>query len=84
MKNRNYYETADLSFAAFLVASGHSNLVDIKGNDSFKKTFVFNPSPSQDVILGFYTGSLKVSAIRLIESYQSLKSATYLVKSNGG
>ena len=83
MKNKNYYETSDLAFASFLVASGHSNLVDIKENDSFKKTFVFNPHPAQEVILGFYNGSQKVSAIRLLETYQSLKSATYMVKSNG-
>ena len=83
MKNNNYYETSDLAFASFLVASGHAKLVDIRHNDQFKNIFVFDPPPSQQVVLGFYGGTERVSALRLIESYQSLKSATYMVKSNG-
>lgn len=83
MKESNYYETTDLAFASFLVASGHASLVDIRENEQLKKTFVLSPSPSQQIIMGFYNGSEKVSAIRLLESYQTLKSATYLVKSNG-
>ena len=78
------YETADLFLASFLVASGHTYLVDIKRNDHGKKIFVFNPCPPEQVILGFYNGSEKVSAIRIIESYQNLKLATYVFKSNGG
>ncbi len=83
IKNNDHYETTDLAFASFLAASGRAKLLDIRDGGQFKKTFVFSPPPPQEVILGFYNGSLKVSAIRLIESYQSLKSATYMVKSNG-
>jgi hypothetical protein len=85
MKNDNdYYQTSDLPFASFLVASGHSYLVDIRRNDHGKKIFVFNPCPPEQVILGFYNGSEKVSAIRLIEAYQNLKLATCVLKSDGG
>jgi hypothetical protein len=78
------YETTDLSFASFLVASGHTYLVDIRRNDHGKKTFVFNPCPAEQVIRGFSNGSEKVSAIRLIEAYEKLKAATYVLKSNSG
>ncbi|MCJ7508502.1 MAG: DUF5659 domain-containing protein [candidate division Zixibacteria bacterium] len=83
-KNNDYYETTDLAFASFLIASGYSNLVDIRRDDHGKKIFVFNPCPPEQAFIGFYNGSEKVSAIRLIESYQNLKLATYVFKSNGG
>ena len=80
----NQYETTDLAFASFLLASGHTYLVDIRRNDHGKKIFVFNPCPPEQVFIGFRNGSEKVSAIRLIESYQNLKMATGVFKSNGG
>lgn len=77
------YETTDIFFASFLIASGYSTLKDILDNGAGRKTFIFEPAPSQEVILGFYNGSETVSAIRLFEAFQSLKSATYVVqKSN--
>jgi hypothetical protein len=84
IKSNDNYETSDLAFASFLVASRHANLVDIGKNDQHKKTFLFDPGPPKHVILGFYDGSEKVSAIRLIEAYEKLKLATYVFKSNGG
>jgi len=78
------YQTTDLAFASFLIASGHSYLVDIRRNDHGKKIFVFNPCPPEQVILGFYNGSEKVSAKRLFEAYQNLKLATCVLKSDGG
>lgn len=79
----NRYETTDLFFASFLIASGYSTLEDIWDSGTGRKTFIFEPAPSQEVILGFYSGSETVSAIRLFEAFQSLKSATYVVqKSN--
>jgi hypothetical protein len=84
IRNNDYYETTDLAFASFLVASGYANLVDIGQNDQHKKTFVFDPGPPRHVILGFYDGSEKVSAKKLIEAYEKLKVATYVFKSNGG
>jgi hypothetical protein len=84
MKENSNYETTDLAFASFLVASGRAYLVDIRRNGHGKKIFVFNPYPTEQVILGFYNGSEKVSAKRLIEAYQNLKQATGVFKSNGG
>ena len=83
-RQNEFYQTSDLAFASFLVASGHTYLVDIRRNDHGKKIFVFDPCPPDQVFIGFYNGSEKVSAIRLIESYQNLKRATYVFKSNGG
>ena len=81
-KDDELYETTDLAFASFLVASGYSELVGIKSNSHFKNTFAFRPKPSQKVILGFYSGEEKVAGIKLIEAYQRLKSATYMVKND--
>lgn len=76
----NHYETTDIFFASFLIASGYSNLKDIQDNGAGRKTFIFEPAPSQEVILGFYNGSETVSAVRLFEAFQSLKSATFVVQ----
>jgi hypothetical protein len=84
MNQNDHYETSDLAFASFLVASGHTFLVDIRRTGHGKKVFVFNPYPSEQVISGFYHGSEKVSAKRLIEAYENLKQATGVFKSNGG
>jgi hypothetical protein len=81
-KLKELYETQDLGFASFLIACGRYVLVEIKSNSQFKKTFVFSPKPSEKVILDFYSGVEKVPAIKLIESYQRLKSATYMVGNN--
>lgn len=83
-KDDELFETTDLAFASFLVASGHAYLVDIRRSDHGKKIFVFNPYPPEQVIIGFYNESEKVSAKRLIESYHNLKLATCVLKSNGG
>ena len=84
IKSDNYYETTDLAFASFLVASGHAYLVDMPENNRRKKTFVFNPPPPQHIISGFYNGAEKVSAKRLIEVYEKLKKATSVFKSYSG
>ncbi len=87
MKNNesnDYYETSDIRLAAFLFTTLYAILVDIGRNDHNKKTYIFNPGPPRYAILGFYDGSEKVSAKRLIEAYEKLKVATGVFKSNGG
>lgn len=84
IKENSNYETTDMAFASFLVASGYTYLVDIRRNDRGKKICVFNPWPAEQAIIGFYNGSEKVSAKRLIEVYQNLKQATGVYKSNEG
>jgi len=83
MKNCNMraYKTSDIYFASFLITTGQFYLEGIQDQSPNKKTFIFDKEPSQDLILGFYNGSVKVSAIRLLEALQTLKSATYLVNS---
>jgi hypothetical protein len=75
------YETTDLFLASFLVASKHSSLKGITDNGYGRKTFVFEPSPSQEIILRFYNGEEKISAIKLLETLGSLKAATYTLNS---
>jgi hypothetical protein len=76
-KQMSQYETTDLFMASFLVASGHSTLKGIRDNGYGRKTFILEPLPSQDIILRFYNGEEKVSAIKLFEVFGSLKAATY-------
>jgi hypothetical protein len=83
--NKDEYNTFDIYLASFLIASNYSKLKDIRHNGQGRKLFVFSPEPEQEVILGFYNGCEKVSAIKLFESFQSLKAATYVLgNKNGG
>ncbi len=75
----NRYNTNDIYLSAFLIASGNSKLVGIQDQASGRKVFEFEPPPSPEVILKFYSGEQKVSALRLLEALQSLKAATYVV-----
>ena len=77
----SHYETTDLFLASFLLASKHSALKGINDNGYGRKTFCFEPPPSQEVILRYYNGEEKVSAIKLVEAFGSLKAATYTQKS---
>lgn len=83
IRSNDYFETTDLALASFLLAI-HASLVDIGQNNQHKKTFVFDPGPPKHVISGFYDGSEKVSAKKLMEAYEKLKVATGVYKSNGG
>jgi len=76
-KEMSQYETTDLFLASFLVAAKHSTLKGIIDNGYGRKTFVFEPPPSQEIILRFYNGEEMVSAIKLFEVFGSLKAATY-------
>jgi len=75
------YRTTDLFVASFLVASKHSALRGIEDNGYGRKTFILEPPPSQEIILRFYNGEEKVSAIKLFEAFGSLKAATYTIDS---
>jgi hypothetical protein len=80
-KEMTQYETTDLFLASFLIASKHSSLKGITDNGYGRKTFVLEPTPSQEIILKFYSGEEKVSAIKLFEVFGSLKAATYTLNS---
>jgi hypothetical protein len=44
-KDNELYETTDLAFASFLVASGHEYLMDTKESHYLKRTFGFVKGP---------------------------------------
>ena len=75
------YKTTDLFLASFLIASKHSSLKGIKDNGYGRKTFILEPPPAQEIILRFYNGEERVSAIKLFEVFGSLKAATYTIDS---
>jgi len=75
------YNTTDLFLASFLIASKHSTLKGITDNGYGRKTFIFEPEPSNEIIMRFYAGGEQVNALKLFEAFQRLKSATYVLNS---
>jgi hypothetical protein len=75
--------TSDIYLASFLIASDRSNLKNIVDGSNGKKTFIFQPEPPKDVIMGFYAGGELVNALKLFEAFQRLKAATYVLNSKG-
>jgi hypothetical protein len=73
------YKTSDIYLASFLVASSCSKLIAISDNGFGRKIFIFDTRPTDEKILGFYNATEKVSAVKLFEAFQTLKSATYVV-----
>lgn len=78
------WQTSDIYLASFLIASEHSNLKNIVDGVGGKKTFVFEPEPTKNVIMSFYAGGGEVNALKLFEAFQRLKSATYVLNSPRG
>lgn len=71
------YETSQLNLAAYLMASGASELVDTRSAVPGSKTmvFVFSPAPSQGVVESFFNGSAQVSAIAYHNAVRNIRSA---------
>jgi len=82
--NSNEYATHDLYLSSFLMTQGQFKLKAIRDNGNGRKIFVFEPKPDHSVILEFYNGEAKVSAIKLLESLSTLKSATYVLNNRKG
>ena len=76
------YETYDLPLAAYLVASGSSQLTDIVGSASGNghKLFCFDPAPSKEELIRFYSGQATVSARRFAEAFATLKSTGFTLR----
>jgi hypothetical protein len=72
MKN---YQTNDIYLASYLIASGKYDLVKIEDFEGWKKSFVIDPIPTDDIISEFYNGSGTVSALKLCNQLRSLKAA---------
>ena len=73
--NKKYYITEDLHLTAYLTGSGQAELTEIIDNSTWKKHFKLYPIPNEKTISEFYTGTAKISALRLCESLRSLKAA---------
>lgn len=74
------YQTYDLVLAAFLVASEISRLTDVASHNGGRKLFRFDPAPSKEQLIQFYSGEAMVSARRFAEVFASLKGASYTMK----
>ena len=78
MKNKEY-ATNDIYLGSYLMSDGRFKLKEVRGIGNGKKVFLFEPVPDETTILGFYNGQAKVSALKVLESFQSLKAATYVL-----
>jgi len=87
MKNYNQdnrlYETEKLTFAAYLLASGKSELKEARPVlRSNIVLFVLSPPPSNEDITNFFNGTGQVSALKFSETMNTLKSAAYEIRRN--
>jgi hypothetical protein len=76
---KDEYLTNDLYLSSFLISLGEFKLKEVKGSGSNRKVFVIEPRPEESLILKFYSGAATVSALKLLESLQSLKAACYVL-----
>jgi hypothetical protein len=77
--SKDEYATHDLYLSSFLMTQEGFKLKEIRDNGNGRKIFVFEPKPDNSLLLDFYNGKARVSAIRLLENLQTLKSATYVL-----
>jgi len=73
----NQFYTSDIFLGAYLLASDICKLTKIEQGDypAWKKTFVFEPGPTEEQRNEFYSGVATVSALRLCNEIRNLKSA---------
>jgi hypothetical protein len=73
----NYYETSDLGLAAALISSG-VRLVKVDMANPKRAVFIFDKNQFKTSIIDeFWSGELKVSALRYFENTKVLKSRIY-------
>ncbi len=81
MRNGEAYRTFDIVLATYLIAGDFSKLVDISANGADgRKLFCFNPAPTKEQLIRFYSGEAVVSARRFAETFASLKGSGYTLK----
>jgi len=74
--NKEIFPTSDLNLAAFLISAGLCKLDQIdSSNGAWKQTFILIPKPDDTAIDKFYSGSGRVSALKLCDTMRSLKAA---------
>ena len=74
------YQTYDLVLASYLVASDSSHLTDIREHENGRKLFCFDPAPSKEQLIEFYSGDATVSARKFAEVFATLKGTSYTMK----
>lgn len=74
------YQTYDIVLASFLIASDAAKLTDIASNGDGRKLFCFDPAPSKEQLIQFYSGEAVVSARRFAEVFATLKGSGYTLK----
>jgi len=74
------YQTFDIVLATYLIAGDVCKLTDITGNGDGRKLFCFNPVPSKEQLIQFYSGEAVVSARRFAEVFATLKGTGYTLK----
>jgi hypothetical protein len=75
------YKTSDLYFAAYLKVAGLEFLFTEK--QGRKVIFVFRKTDSiQDLKRGYFNRSTKVLALNYVDEIRSMKSLTYMAKSD--
>jgi hypothetical protein len=74
------YQTYDLVLAAYLVAGDVCRLVDIRSSGNGRKLFCFDPAPSKEQLIQFYSGEALVSARRFAEVFSTLKGTGFTLK----
>jgi hypothetical protein len=78
---RDTYQTDKITFAAYLIATGKSELVKVLSNGTDKRvTFVLAPTPTVSDIAAFFDGNAQVPAINYSEAINELKRQAYRVK----
>ena len=77
--DQNEYPTHDIYLSSFLISSGGFKLKQVHDDGGQRKVFVIEPKPDESLILSFYSGEATVSALKLLGTLQSLKSACYVL-----
>ena len=74
------YQTYDLVLAAYLIACDLCRLSNIQSSGNGRKLFCFDPTPTKEQLIQFYSGEAMVSARRFAEVYATLKGTRYTMK----
>lgn len=77
--NTDEYSTHDIYLSSFLISLGKFKLKRVQDDGGIRKVFIIKPKPDESLIIEFYSGEAKVSALKLLESLQSLKSACHVL-----
>jgi len=83
--NKEIFPTCDLNLAAYLISAGFCKLDKLDtSNGVWKQTFILIPKPDDTAIDKFYSGSGRVSALKLCDTMRSLKAAVKTRETNHG